>query len=67
MALVVTARKTPSEVQRELILLAQEATRQTEITSVLLDDLDFSPPATHGLEDTLGELLASFVVVEGER
>lgn len=57
-------RRTPEEIERIFAALTQEAARSPEAASIVLDDLDLSPTAVRGLEDTLGELLAT---VRGRR
>src|ERR1700731_2778829 len=58
------ARRHPSEIQRGLRLVAEEVMRQSDITSIILDDIDFSPTAVSGAEATLGEIIA---VIRGRR
>jgi tetratricopeptide (TPR) repeat protein len=52
------ARRTPREVQRDLRLVLSEVIRHSEIASVILDDIDFSPTTLARVEETLGELVA---------
>ena len=52
------ARRTAREVQRELRLIVGEVSRHSDITSIILDDIDFSPITLARVEETLGELVA---------
>ena len=52
------ARRSARDVQRELRLVVGEVTRHSDINSVVLDDIDFSPTTLARVEESLGELLA---------
>ena len=52
------ARRSARELQRELRLIVDEIVRQSEVTSVILDDADFSPTTLARVEESLGELVA---------
>jgi tetratricopeptide (TPR) repeat protein len=52
------ARRTVRVIQRELRLIVGEVSRDADISSIILDDIDFSPAALARVEDSLGELVA---------
>jgi hypothetical protein len=52
------ARRSRRAIQRELRLVLGEIMRHSDIASIILDDIDFSPSTLSGVEEILGELLA---------
>lgn len=52
------ARRTARVIQRELRLIVGEVSRDADISSIILDDIDFSPATLARVEDSLGELVA---------
>ncbi len=58
------ARKTADQILRELSMLVTEVARLPDVGNVVLDDLDFSPATTQGMDESLGDLLA---LVNGRR
>ena len=52
------ARKNGRELQRELRFVVDEIVSHPDITSVVLDDIDFSPSTLVRVEESLGELVA---------
>lgn len=57
-------RTDPREASRMISMLVKEVARRPDVINVVLDDMDFSPVATHGMEEIMGDLLA---IVEGRR
>jgi hypothetical protein len=57
-------RTDPREASRMISMLVKEVARRPDVINVVLDDIDFSPIAADGMEETMGDLLA---IVEGRR
>ena len=53
------ARRSAREIQHDLRLVAEEVTRHSDIHSVVLDDIDFSPATLARVEESLGVLMAT--------